>query len=96
MITENGFSDDGELDDDDRVEYLKEHLAAVSRAVNDEKCNVVAYMAWSLIDNFEWKNGYTEKFGIHYINFYSEAKERIPKKSALFFKDFMPKKSFDL
>ena len=96
MITENGWSDDGQLDDDDRVEYIKLHLEALSRAVKTDGCNVVAYTVWSLTDNFEWKEGYFERFGIHYINFISEEKERVPKKSALFFKEMMPTKSFNL
>lgn len=96
MITENGWSDDGQLEDDGRVEYLKVHLAAVSRAINEKKCNVIAYTVWSLTDNFEWKLGYTERFGIHYIDFNSTDKTRVPKKSAKFFKKFMKTKSFEL
>ncbi|CRL06339.1 CLUMA_CG019141, isoform A [Clunio marinus] len=95
MITENGWSDDGQLDDDDRVEYLHAHLAAVVRAIRDDECHITAYTVWSLTDNFEWKMGYIEKFGIHYINFTSPDKERVPKKSAQFFKDMIPTKSFN-
>ncbi|CRL06340.1 CLUMA_CG019074, isoform A [Clunio marinus] len=95
MITENGWSDDGQLDDDDRVEYLQAHLAAVIRAVRDDQCHVTAYTVWSLTDNFEWKMGYTERFGIHYIDFDSADKERVPKKSAQFFKDMIPTKTFE-
>jgi beta-glucosidase/6-phospho-beta-glucosidase/beta-galactosidase len=96
MITENGWSDAGQLDDDDRVEYLKHHLASVVKAIRDDSCNVVAYTVWSLTDNFEWKEGYAEKFGIHYINFTSPLKERVPKKSAEFFKELMKTKSFEI
>ena len=96
MITENGWSDDGQLDDDDRVEYIKLHLASISRAISEQNCDIVAYTVWSLTDNFEWKMGYTERFGIHYINFLSEEKERVPKKSAYFFKDMIPTKSFEI
>lgn len=94
MITENGWSDDGQLEDDDRVEYLKDHLSAIVEAIN-EGCKVSAYTTWSLTDNFEWKEGYVERFGIHYINFTSPEKERVPKKSAEFFKTFMTSKSFE-
>lgn len=96
MITENGWSDDGTLNDERRVNYLKHHLNSVSKAIYEDNCNIVAYMVWSLTDNFEWKEGYTEKFGIHYINFSSPEKERVPKKSAEFFKDFMKSKKFEL
>lgn len=95
MITENGLGNGGQLDDDDRVEYLQDHLASVARAINEDNCNVVAYMVWSLTDNFEWIFGFTRRFGIHYIDFNSQEKERVPKKSAQFFKDMMPTKSFE-
>lgn len=93
LIAENGFSDDGQLDDIDRVEYLHGHLASVSRAIS-EGCNVIGYTVWSLIDNFEWTMGYTEKFGIFSVNMTSANKERAPKKSAELFKRLIEKKSF--
>lgn len=95
MITENGWSDDGQLNDDDRVEYLKAHLASVARAIRDDDCKVVAYTVWSLTDNFEWARGYYERFGIHYVDFDSADKERVPKDSAIFFKDFITEGSFE-
>jgi beta-glucosidase/6-phospho-beta-glucosidase/beta-galactosidase len=96
MITENGWSDDGRLNDTDRVTYIKAHLNSVSKAIYEDNCKVVAYTVWSLTDNFEWKQGYTERFGIHYIDFDSATKERVPKQSAAFFKEFMKTKSFEL
>lgn len=57
IITENGWSDDGELLDFDRVHYLRGHIIAVLNAIRDG-CNVIGYTAWSLIDNFEWLMGY--------------------------------------
>jgi beta-glucosidase/6-phospho-beta-glucosidase/beta-galactosidase len=95
MITENGWSDEGEIEDNDRVDYLKAHLSAMSKAIKDDGCNVVAYTVWSLLDNFEWKMGCSERFGIHYIDFNSPDKTRVPKKSASFFKEFMKSKSFE-
>ncbi|CRK86862.1 CLUMA_CG000688, isoform A [Clunio marinus] len=87
LITENGYSDDGQLDDDDRINYIKAHLAAIHRAIHQDRCKVVAYTVWSIIDNFEWMEGFTEKFGIHAVNLTSPNKERIAKKSVSFFKD---------
>jgi beta-glucosidase/6-phospho-beta-glucosidase/beta-galactosidase len=49
-----------------------------------------------IIDNFEWAEGYTEKFGIYQINFTSPLKERTPKKSAFFFQDTIRNWSFEL
>lgn len=58
MITENGWSDEGQLEDNGRVNYLIGHLQAVMDAIADG-CQVVAYTHWSLLDNFEWRSGYT-------------------------------------
>lgn len=89
FITENGWSDEGELDDKGRIEYLKSHLSAVSKAINEDNCNVIGYTAWSLLDSFEWDRGYTEKFGIFSVNFSSPKRERTAKKSALYLKKFI-------
>ena len=69
-VTENGaaFDDeargeDGSVDDPDRISYFREHLAAVDRA-RDAGAPVVDYVAWTLLDNFEWAEGYRKKFGL--------------------------------
>ncbi len=59
FITENGWSDNGELQDTGRIEYLRVHLQAVLNAILRDRCNVVAHTTWSIIDNFEWMQGYT-------------------------------------
>jgi lactase-phlorizin hydrolase len=74
---------------------LKEHISAVVDAVN-AGCKVEAFTVWSIIDNFEWARGYTERFGIHHVDFDSPSKTRTAKKSALFFKDMLPKRFFEL
>ncbi|CAO1425867.1 unnamed protein product [Diamesa serratosioi] len=88
FISENGWSDDGELEDKGRIEYLKEHMASVAKVIIEDGCNVIGYTVWSIIDNFEWNQGYTEKFGIFAVNMSSPTKERTPKKSAQFMKTF--------
>ncbi len=68
-ITENGacfddqVSDSGEVIDTNRIEYLHDHLSAVHAAINDG-VKVKGYMAWSLLDNFEWSFGYSRRFGL--------------------------------
>ncbi|XP_058127648.1 myrosinase 1-like [Anopheles ziemanni] len=84
LITENGFSDDGQLQDTGRIDYYRGHLGAILAAINKDGCNVIGYTAWSIIDNFEWLRGYSEKFGLYYVNFSSPELERVPKQSATF------------
>ncbi|XP_055912876.1 myrosinase 1-like [Eupeodes corollae] len=91
-ITENGWSDGGELNDDNSVRYYKSHVQAVLNAINDG-CNVSSYSAWSLIDNFEWNKGYTEKFGLYSVNMKSPKRERTPKKSAIYYKKIIKSRS---
>lgn len=59
IITENGWSDAGELNDNGRIEYLRTHLRAVLDARHLDGCAVTGYTHWSIIDNFEWNQGYT-------------------------------------
>lgn len=58
-ICENGWSDLGQLDDEARIRYFREHLRAVLQALKCDEVNVSRYYAWSIIDNFEWMAGYT-------------------------------------
>lgn len=57
-ITENGWSDDGEIVDQERINYLREHLKSIQKAKVDG-VDVRGYFHWSLMDNFEWDKGYT-------------------------------------
>ncbi|XP_056630382.1 lactase/phlorizin hydrolase-like [Diorhabda sublineata] len=89
LITENGVSEDGSsLEDDIRIYYFQEHLSNLRDAL-DDGVNIFGYTAWSLMDNFEWMKGYTEKFGIYSVNFSSPNRIRTPKKSADYFKYVM-------
>jgi beta-glucosidase len=90
-ITENGaaFADPAAarapiVDDPLRVDYLREHLRAVARAI-DEGVDVRGYFAWSLLDNFEWAEGFSKRFGLYHVNF--DTLERTPKSSARFYAD---------
>ena len=73
-ITENGvaYGDEpdanGEVNDHRRVEYLVDHLSAVEKAI-EQGVPVNAYYYWSLLDNFEWAEGYAKRFGIVFVNF---------------------------
>jgi beta-glucosidase len=73
-VTENGsawpdaVAPDGQVHDPDRVRYLDEHLAACGRAVR-RGVPLAGYFAWSLLDNFEWAEGYDPRFGIVFVDF---------------------------
>lgn len=58
IITENGWSDNGLINDIQRIEYMQGHLKAVLGAIKDG-CYVTGYAQWALTDNFEWLRGYT-------------------------------------
>ena len=90
VITENGAAFDdtadesGFVQDDDRTAYLAEHIAAVA-AARSQGADVQGYFAWSLMDNFEWAEGYAKRFGIVHVDY--ETQKRTPKQSALWFRD---------
>jgi beta-glucosidase len=92
VITENGaaFDDvvveDGRVVDLDRVEYLKSHIAAVAAAVRGG-ADVRGYLAWSLMDNFEWGYGYGKRFGLVRVDYSSQ--ERTLKQSAVWYRDLI-------
>uniref|UniRef100_A0A8D8QLH8 Myrosinase 1 n=1 Tax=Cacopsylla melanoneura TaxID=428564 RepID=A0A8D8QLH8_9HEMI len=88
-VTENGYSDDGQLEDDGRIDYYTKYLASLHKALVNDKCNVVGYTAWSILDNFEWSDGYTCRFGMVHVNFSSPERTRTLKKSATFWKSFL-------
>jgi len=89
-ITENGCASKdkltaaGEVLDTDRVMYLRNYLAAAQRAVS-EGYPLKGYFLWSLLDNFEWASGYTQRFGIIYVNYSTLA--RTPKLSFEYYRD---------
>ena len=91
-VTENGaaYDDevgpDGQVDDPDRVGYLRSHIAACAAALQTG-VPLRGYFVWSLLDNFEWARGYAKRFGIVYVDF--ESQQRIPKASALWYADLL-------
>lgn len=83
VITENGSSYDdvkisGQVDDKERTAYLVAHLRSLQNAIIDG-APVKGYFAWSLLDNFEWAEGYAKRFGIVHVDY--ETLERTPKTS---------------
>jgi len=86
FITENGVSDrQGNLDDLNRIYYYKHYINQMLKSVLLDGVNVRGYFAWSLLDNFEWGKGYTEKFGLHSVNMSSPERGRAAKESSIYF-----------
>lgn len=86
-ITENGmgYKDDfenGYIDDQPRIEYVKTYLEALADAIEDG-VNVKGYFLWSLMDVFSWSNGYNKRYGLFYVDF--DDQTRYPKKSAYWY-----------
>jgi beta-glucosidase len=90
-VAENGAAYDdqvvaGEVNDEARRAYLEAHLAAAEQAMA-EGVPLVAYLVWSLLDNYEWGWGYSRRFGIVHVDY--ETQRRTPKKSALWYRDYI-------
>ena len=88
LVSENGQSCndriylDGQVHDPERIDYLHRHLLELEKAVGDG-VNIIGYLQWSLMDNLEWDLGYSQRFGLIYIDYATQ--QRIPKDSAQWF-----------
>jgi len=90
-ITENGAAmvdeiHDGVITDIQRINYYQSHLNAVNDAIK-QGVNICAYFAWSLMDNFEWAEGYLKRFGIVYVDY--QTQKRTIKASGLAYRDLI-------
>ncbi|KAI3468068.1 hypothetical protein Pfo_024731 [Paulownia fortunei] len=96
-ITENGVDEQNNhkltayeaCRDERRVNYFRDHLGNILKAIN-ENVKVKGYFAWSWSDNFEWRDGYTVRFGLIYIDYMNHLR-RHPKDSAMWFSKFLLK-----
>lgn len=68
IITENGMADYGRIEDTDRIAFFQQHLHALSWTMQHHNVCIEGYVLWSLLDSFEWTNGYTTPFGIVSVN----------------------------
>ncbi|KAF2464657.1 beta-glucosidase [Lindgomyces ingoldianus] len=94
-MTENGTTAKGEkepsdtiLNDTHRVEFFRGYVGELAKAVKEDGVDIQSYFAWTFTDNWEWAAGYTDRFGVTYIDFDSPKKTRYPKRSAYFLQDF--------
>ncbi|MGW0843304.1 GH1 family beta-glucosidase [Streptomyces sp. NPDC002787] len=85
VITENGCSYEG-VDDQERIAYLDGHVRAL-HAASEAGVDIRGYFVWSLLDNFEWAEGYARRFGLVHVDF--ESLERTPKASYAWYRDLL-------
>ena len=89
-ITENGMANndvisaDGRVHDPQRIEYLRSYISGLKKS-SEEGADIRGYFHWSLLDNFEWGEGYQKRFGIVYVDY--PTKNRILKDSAHWYSD---------
>ncbi|KAK4486107.1 hypothetical protein RD792_008775 [Penstemon davidsonii] len=94
ILAENGMDQAGNLtlpgvlNDTARIDYYKGYLVQLKKAINDG-AKVTGYFQWTFVDNFEWRLGYTSRFGIVYVDF--NTLKRYPKKSAYWFQRLQQK-----
>lgn len=92
IITENGMANndwvnlDGRVHDPQRIDFLRRYLLEIERAIADG-VDIRGYFAWSILDNFEWAEGYSKRFGLVYVDY--ETQKRILKDSALWYKQII-------
>ena len=84
----------GNLDDLQRIYYYKHYINELLKAIKLDGVPVRGYYAWSLLDNFEWSDGYSEKFGLTRVDFNDPSRKRTPKKSFNYFKKLIQQNGF--
>ena len=92
MITENGravkdvLSLEGTVEDYERFDYILRHLQVIRKAM-DEGVDIRGYFVWTMLDNFEWAEGYDKRFGLIYVDY--NTLKRTPKRSAYLYREFI-------
>jgi hypothetical protein len=89
-VTENGravhdyVDPEGDVDDEERISYLDAHFRAAREAM-DRGADLRGYMVWSFLDNFEWAEGYSKRFGLVFVDYGTQ--RRVPKASARWYSE---------
>ena len=99
LITENGASysdapdENGKVHDERRINYLRSHIREVGKAIN-AGVPVTGYYVWALMDNFEWAFGYTQRFGLVYVDY--KTQKRYPKDSAYWYEQVVRRNGLEV
>jgi beta-glucosidase len=98
FVTENGravhdyVDPEGEVNDEERVRYLEAHFRAAHAAL-ERGVDLRGYMVWSLLDNFEWAEGYSKRFGLVFVDYGTQ--RRVPKQSARWYAGVISRNGLD-
>ncbi|XP_075985445.1 myrosinase 1-like isoform X2 [Anticarsia gemmatalis] len=95
-ITENGAPDVGGLNDQGRIDYYQKHLKQLLLAIKEDGINLTHFTAWTLMDNFEWTDGYRSKFGLYEVDFNDPLRTRTPRNSARFYANIIKNNALDV
>nr|XP_033803152.1 lactase-phlorizin hydrolase [Geotrypetes seraphini] len=82
------------INDSKRIDYINSYANEALKAVKEDGVSVQSYIVWSLLDGFEGPEGYSERFGLHYVNFEDANRERTPKESAYFLSSLIKNNGF--
>lgn len=105
IITENGCSskhpidnpgDRPNIDDEQRCKYISAYINEALKAYKLDGVKLEGYFLWSLMDNFEWAAGYTERFGLHYVDFEDDGRPRKPRKSCQVYRQIIERNGFKI
>lgn len=82
---EGAVTEDGKVHDPNRIDFLARYLGELKKAAT--AADIRGYFHWSLMDNFEWSKGYSERFGLIYVDYRTQ--QRIMKDSAYWYRDYI-------
>ncbi|XP_072947937.1 myrosinase 1-like isoform X2 [Epargyreus clarus] len=86
LITETGYGSlDRNLDDEERIDFISDHLEQILLSIKEDGANIIGFSVWTLMDNFEWMDGYRSRFGLYDVDFKDPMRKRTPRASAHFY-----------
>ncbi|KAJ0171330.1 hypothetical protein K1T71_012880 [Dendrolimus kikuchii] len=97
LVTENGFgSTDHGLHDGKRSQFIKSHLEQLLLSIKEDGADIQGYIAWTLMQNYEWYSGYTFDFGLYHVDHNSSLRTRTPRDSAKYYASVIKARSLNV